>query len=117
MAVESTRNVDISFTGSVVASFTTSAATNTDSAGQMQVVTLASGANTITVPTGGTVSTCCTIIKPSGNTTSITFKGVTGDTGVRLHNTDPDSISIDSSVTSFCLTAGASITDVRLIWT
>lgn len=117
MAVESNRAISISFTGDVTASFKTSAAVNTDSAGQMQVVTLASGFNTITVPTGGTVPTACTIIKPTGNTTSITLKGVTGDTGIRLHDTDPDTISVNSSVATFGLTAGAQITDVRLIWT
>lgn len=117
MSVTSQRNIDINFTVDHKSSTTYSADTNTDSPGQHQVITLASGANTITVPTGGTTPKAVTIVKPSGNTTSITFKGVTGDTGVRLHDTDPDSISLDSSVTTFCLTAGASLEGVRLIWT
>ncbi len=116
MTVASTRGIDISFTGDLVASTTHSAAANDDSPGQSQVVTLASGANTITCPTGGTTPTCCTIVKPPDNTTAITFKGVTGDTGVRLHDTDPDSISLHSGVVSFCLTAGAQIIGIRLIW-
>lgn len=118
MAVTSNRNIDVSLSGDETASFTSSAAVNVTSPGQMQVVTLASGANTITIPTGGSTPTCCTILKPSGNTTSITLKGVTGDTGVRLHNTDPDSISVDISFqTTFVLTAGAQIVGVRLVWT
>lgn len=116
MAVTSTRSIDITLTGDVTSSFTINAAGNTDSAGQMQVVTLSSGFNQFTVPTGGTVPTAVTIIKPTGNTTSITFKGVTGDTGVRLHDTDPDSISLHSGVTTFGLTAGGTITDVRLVF-
>lgn len=116
MSVTSNRSVGITFSGDEAASWTNSAAQNTSSPGMIQVVTLALGANTVTVPTGGTVPVACTILKPSGNTTSITLKGVTGDTGVRLHNTDPDTISIDPSVVSFVLTAGASLVGVRLVW-
>jgi hypothetical protein len=75
---------------------------------------LASGANTITVPTGFTVNGV-TIIPGSSNTTSITFKAVTGDVGVRIHNTCPSQIALDSSVVNFCLTAGGAIT-VKLAW-
>jgi hypothetical protein len=117
MSVTSSRNIDINLTGDEISSFTSSAVANVASPGQMQVVTLASGANTITCPTGGTVPTCCTILKPSGNATLITLKGVTGDTGVKLHLTDPDSVSLDSTMVSFCLTAAAQIVGVRLIWT
>jgi hypothetical protein len=46
----------------------------------------------------------------------ITLKGVTGDTGVPLHLTDYTMIAVDTSITSFCLTAAATITGVRLIW-
>lgn len=77
-------------------------------------VSLSSGANTITVPTGFTV-TGVTIFPPSGNTTAMTFKGVTGDTGVRLHNTIASQIGLDSSVATFCLTAGSAMT-VRIAW-
>lgn len=117
MTVASTRSVSVSFTGDLEASTKHEAAANAASPGQVQIVTLASGANTITVPSGGSTPTCCTIVKPSTNTTSITLKGVTGDTGVALHLTDPDSISIGTAVTSFCLTAGAQIIGVRLVWT
>lgn len=105
-------------TGDVEMSEIFRAADNALSIGAMQLVTLASGANTITVPTSGTkLPTACTIIPPSGNTQSITLKGVTGDTGVRIHDTDPTSLALDDAVTTFVLTAGAQITDVRLVWT
>ena len=117
MSVTSNRAIDITFEGDHDSSDTYSADENTASPGQHQVVTLALGANTITVPTGGTTPKAVTILKPSGNTTSIIFKGVTGDTGVRLHDTDPDSISLHSSVATFVLTAAAAITGVRFIWT
>ncbi len=118
MAAQSTRVTTITFTNDVEGTQTVEAATNTASPAAIAIQALASGANTITVPasTGVTV-TACTIIPPTGNTTSITFKGVTGDTGVRLHNTDPTSVAIYSDVTSFCLTAGAIIQGVRFIWT
>lgn len=117
MSVTSNRNVDITFTGDQKASWTNTAAENTHSPGMIQVLTLASGNNTITVPTGGTTPTACTILKPSDNTTAITLKGVAGDTGIRLHDTDPDTISIDDSVATFVLNAGAQLAGVRLVWT
>ncbi len=116
MSVSSTRQIQITFTGDVVGTETISAATNAASPAQIQLLTLASGANTITVPTGGSTVTGCLISPPTGNTTSIILKGVTGDTGIRLHNTDPTSIAIDSSVATFVLTAGGTITGVRLFY-
>jgi hypothetical protein len=114
MAVTATRTIALGFTGDVVGNEALAAATNAVSPGQIQIVTLASGNNTITVPTGGTTPKACSITKPSDNTTAITLKGVTGDTGIRLHDTDPDSISIDDSVTTFVLNAAAEIVGVRL---
>lgn len=116
MAVTATRVTTITYSGDVVGTESLSAASNTASPGSVEIKTLSSGANTITVPTGGATVVACTIVPPAANTTSITVKGVTGDTGVRIHNTDPTSLSIDSSVTSFVLTAGAGITGVRLFW-
>jgi hypothetical protein len=116
MATSSTRTISIGYTGDVIGDESLSAELNTDSPGQIQIVTLASGNNTITVPTGGTTPTACAITKPSGNTTAITHKGVNGDTGMRLHDTDPDSISLDDSVTTFVLNAAAEIAGLRLFW-
>lgn len=116
MAVTSSRSIQVVFSQDVVATNTFSAANNTSSPGAVEIKTLAAGANTITPPAGGTTAKACTIIPPAGNTQSITLKGVTGDTGVALHKTDPSSIGLDSSSATFVLTAGAEIAGVRLVW-
>lgn len=116
MSVTSTRSVLVTFTGDISGNNAFGAASNAVSAGQIQIVTLASGDNTVTVPTGGTTPTCCTIVKPSTNAVVVKLKGAGGDTGVILHLTDPDCISLGSSVTSFILNAGSTLTGVRLIW-
>lgn len=116
MTVVANRRVSVTFENDLESSTTYSATENSDAPGQVQIVTLANGNNTITVPTGGTVATACTIVKPTGNTTAITLKGVNGDTGIRLHDTDPDSISIDDGVTTFVINVAAELAGVRLIW-
>lgn len=117
MSVTATRTITIVYTGDVTGTETISAASSAASPGQIEIKTLSSGANTITVPTGGATVVCCVIVPPTGNTTSITLKGVSGDTGIRIHNTDPTSVAIDSSVTTFVLTTGGTITGVRFYWT
>ena len=89
----STRKVTIVYSGDVDGTQEINAASNADSPAAVEIVTLASGSNTITVPTSGTVPTAVTIVPPTDNTTSITLKGVTGDT-----------------------TAGGVVTGVRLYW-
>lgn len=118
MAITSTRNVQIGFSGDVAQlPQPFSALDNLVSPGQSDLVTLASGANTITPPSvTGTTATALTIIPPAGNATLITLKGVTGDTGVPLHKTDPTSIAADTTLSSIVLTAAATIAGVRLIW-
>ena len=96
MAVTATRTTTIVYTGDTVGTETISAASNTASPGSIEIKTLASGDNTITLPTGGSTVVACTIVSPAGNTASIKVKGVTGDTGVRIHNTDPTTLSFDS---------------------
>ncbi len=112
MSASSRRKTTIIFAGDVGGTQEHEAAYNTSSPAASYPVELGSGANTITKPTN---ATCVTIVKASDNTTSLTFKGVAGDTGVRLHDTDPDSITLHSSVTTFVLTTGAAMT-VRLVW-
>jgi hypothetical protein len=116
MAATSTRTITIALSGDVTATEILEAAENTVSPASVEIKTLASGANTITAPTGGSTVRAVTIVPPAGNTASITFKGVTGDTGVALHLTDPSSIGLGAGVTAFCLTAGATITGIRLYW-
>lgn len=116
MAVSSTRTTTIIFTGDTVGTETVSAATNASSPGGIEIKTLSAGANTITIPTGGSTVTAVTIVPPSGNAQTLTLKGVTGDTGVPLHLTDPSTIALASGTTTFCLTAGGTITGLRLFY-
>ena len=117
MAVQSTRSTVITLTGGVTGTETINAATNSASPGAITVQTLANGFNSVSVPsTTGVTVTAVTIVPPTGNTTSITLKGITGDTGIALHLTDPTTIAIASSVTAIGLTAGAEITGVRFFW-
>jgi hypothetical protein len=117
MTVTAERKVTVALTGSFVATNEFNAASNTLSPGQVALTTLAPGANTITPPTGGSSPQGVTIIPPTGNTLSITLKGITGDTGVGLHLTDPTSLGLASTTATFVLTASSTIAGVRLIWT
>lgn len=79
----------------------------------VQQLDLSSGNNSITIPTGA----AGVIIKlPTTNTTLVTLKGVNGDTGIKLHKTAPTALIVDSTQTTFVLSAAAGITGVRLIW-
>lgn len=116
MAVTSTRRIIIEFSGDIEASNSFAAASNSASPGQLSIVSLISGANTITPPTGGSTPKSVTIIPPSGNTVTLTLKGVTGDTGVVLHLTDPTSIGLNSPTATFVLTASGALAGLRLVW-
>ena len=48
----------------------------------------------VTVPTG---STGVLIMPPAANAGTITVKGITGDTGINLHKTNPTFLSLDTS--------------------
>lgn len=117
MAATARRTVTLTFSGDVEGEQELAAADNADSPAAVELKTLAIGANTITVPTAGTVPTAVTIVPPGSNATAITLKGVAGDTGIRIHDTDPTTIALDDSVVSFVLNAAAEITGVRLFWT
>lgn len=111
------RKITLTYAGAVVGVEDINAAINLVSPAQSQLITLAIGDNVITVPGGGSVPVACTIVKPAANATALKLKGVGGDTGVRLHNTDPDTISIDPATTTFILNAAAQVVGVRLFWT
>lgn len=117
MSVAATRTTTVVYTGDVTGTETISAASNAASPGMIEIKTLASGANTITVPTGGTTPTAVIIQPPTGNTQTLTLKGITGDTGVGLHLTDPFTLSLAAATATFVLTAGNTITGVRFYWT
>ena len=111
MAVKSERSIAITFTGDILAANTFAAANNVSSPAVIETKVLSSGANTITPPTG---SAACTILPPTGNVVALTLKGVTGDTGVVIHLTDPTTIGLGAG-TAFCLTAASGVT-IRLVW-
>jgi len=114
MSVTSNRQANIQFSGDGLdANHSFVAAVNASSPARQDYINLASGNNSISSTTG---ATAVTIIPPATNTNSITLKGVNGDTGIRIHNTDPTTIAIDSSVNSFVLTAGTTISGVRMVW-
>lgn len=118
MSVTSSRTVQIQFSGDVTTEIIQSAADNNVSPGSSDIISLALGANTITAPVvSGLVVTGLMIIPPSGNTSLITLKGVTGDTGIPIHFTDPTSLALDTTFVSLVLNAVAAIVGVRLIWT
>lgn len=117
MSVTSSRNIQVQFSGDVAFDLIQSALDNAASPGEVDIVSLVSGANTITPPSvSGVVITALTIIPPAANTALITFKGVSGDTGVPLHKTDPTTVALDSTFTSLVLDAASSVVGVRLIW-
>lgn len=76
-----------------------------------QVVDLASGANTITVPTG---AVAMIMALPSGNTVAVTLKGISGDTGILLHTTYPLVLPL-GSVSTLVLTAAGAVT-ATIVW-
>lgn len=76
------------------------------------LVDLASGANTITVPSGTTV---ILVIPPTANTQTITAKGLSADTGFQLSKTAPSVIAWQTG-SSFVLTAGGTITGLKVLF-
>lgn len=113
MAVSATRVTAVRFSGDVTLDQSLAAASNASSPGMVQLVNLASGFNSISVPSGATAAT---LVPPSGNTQSLVLKGITGDTGLRIHNTDPTSLSLNSATTTIGITAGGTVTGLRIFW-
>lgn len=115
--VTSNRTTTIVYSGGVIGSEIIAAAQNSNSPGNIQIINLISGFNSIAVPTGGTTPTAVTIIPPVSNSTQITLKGITGDTGIILHPTDHTVIALNSAQATIGLTAAAAITGLTLMWT
>jgi hypothetical protein len=111
MAVTSKRSISIQFGTDLEFNQTFEAIDNATSPGEIDLVALSSGANTITPPTG---ATACTIIPNNDNTVALTLKGVAGDTGIALALTSPTSIGL-AGVSTFVINAASAVT-VRLIW-
>jgi hypothetical protein len=75
--------------------------------------TLASGANTISVPSW---AVACIIIPNAANAIALTLKGVTGDTGIVIDPTGPTLLNFAASPpASFVITAASLTTTITQI--
>lgn len=117
MATSASRVITITLTGDVVGTETLTAAANAAASGQIELKTLSAGDNTITAPTGGSTLSCVTMVPPANNSVVITLKGVGGDTGILLHKTDPTSLALVSTVTTFVINVATQVVGYRFIWT
>lgn len=112
MSTTSDVQLNVQFTSDVEFQQFFDAETNATSPGMNEPVSLTTGANTITVPSG---ATGVAIILPSENTVQVLLKKVTGDTGISLALVGMNFISLNT-VTSFVLTAASSVS-VRILFT
>lgn len=81
---------------------------------QILALALASGLNTINIPSG---TTFILVVLPTGNTQSVTLKGVTGDTGIPIQPAQGCVLFTPAPAdTTFVLTAGAAITTLTTIY-
>lgn len=119
MAANSTRTVTITFSGDINATNSLPAAANGSSPASITIHSLAPGDNTITLPGGGSTVVGATIIPPAGNPNALTLKGVGGDTGIRIHKTDPTVVGFDSTAlpASIVINAATTTAGMRIIWT
>lgn len=119
MAVNSTRIITISQVGDGLTNNAVfPAAANGASPGDIDVIALAAGNNTITLPTGGVTPTGATLVPPAGNTQALILKGVAGDTGIAIAKTDPCSLSFENPPpASFVVNAAGIVNGFRVVWT
>lgn len=117
MAVTASRKIVILFTEDIAYGQSFAAASNVASPGDIDVLSLEAGANTISVPGGGSTVKGMTIIPPANNDIGITLKGVSGDTGIAISKTDPTSIGFETAPASIVLDADDAIVGLRIIWT
>jgi len=117
MSTHCTRLTTLTYTGDLTLTQTIEALENPASPGVIELKNLDVGANTITVPTAtGALPRACTIVPPSGNANAMLLKALPGDTGISLHVTDPTTIALDPTVTSFVLELSTAIAGVRFFW-
>jgi hypothetical protein len=113
MSAKAERTITLVFSGDVRGTQEIEAADVDASVATVGQLAISAGNATITIPTG---AKSVTIVKPSDHTGIITLKGVAGDTGVKLHPTDPDTISLHSTMTTFVLTVSVDVI-IRTFWT
>jgi hypothetical protein len=74
---------------------------------------LATGFNSIAVPPG---SLGFILIPPVGSVITKTLKGITGDTGIPLHVTNPTWVSLPPATATIGITAGGAGETVAIHW-
>lgn len=117
MSTHCTRSTTLTYTGDLTLTQVVEAQENPASPGAIELKNLEVGDNTITVPVAtSTTVVAVTIVPPDGNVNSILLKALPGDTGVALHVTQPMTLSIAPSQTSFVLTVETAIPGVRFFW-
>jgi hypothetical protein len=83
---------------------------------EVLTLTLASGANTITVPVWSPVADGVLIIPSTNNATALTLKGVSGDTGVGLAPSEPTLWTFPTAPpATFVITAASLFTTITSI--
>lgn len=86
---------------------------NVGSPAYVQQTDLSIGNNSVSVPAGAGM----VVIKPPSDSAAVlTFKGVNGDTGVKLHSTAPSVISLDETVSTFVINSDVAVTGIQFIW-
>jgi hypothetical protein len=113
MAITAKRINVIDFSGDVVLTDQFPAADNTTSPGVIDLTNLNSGFNSIAVKTN---SRAVLILPPLGNAVTMTLKGITGDTGINIHPTDPTAIALATGQATIGISCGSAITGMRLVW-
>lgn len=117
MAITGKRSISLTFTGDITYQQVFAATDNLSANGEQLFTDLAPGFNAFTIPVAGaTVPTAVTIIPPSANVQTMTLKGVTGDTGIPINRSNPTSVALATTATTFGITAGSTIAGVRLIY-
>ena len=117
MSTHCTRSTTLTYTGDLTLTQVIEALENPASPGVVELRNLAVGDNTITVPVAtSTVCVAVTIEPPDSNVNQILLKALPGDTGLALHVTQPMTLSIAPSQTSFVLTVETEIPGVRFFW-
>lgn len=111
MAKTATLVLGFTASGDGIAPFQWSPATapsNATSPVAHYVQSLSAGNNpAITIPTG---SVGVWLVPSTTNSVLVTFKGVSGDTGIATNKTIPTFMAFDSSQATFVLNAGSSVT-------
>lgn len=110
-------SVTINATGNFTAGGSTNiplpTATNANSPLITSYQNLASGANTITISAN---ASSFMLIPPTGNTQTLTLKGLTADTGIPLSKIAPFVLQFDTvPPASLVITAGGIVTGVQII--